>query len=118
MPACWPNWVGDCANCGGGGAATEALAPLGQAFIQLTVIGGLLLRIEQAESRHGDLAEQLLAHFAVWPSLEPANTQRLAIGGLFDHFGIGFKEDNPQQAVEIDRLLMGRNPQPIKVWIE
>ena len=126
-----PNCGGGGLNCGGGGVNCDGPAgcrwrgrgdgPLparGQAGEQLCVVSRLLLRVQQAELRHGDFAQQLLAYFALRPRLVRANPQRLPVGRLLDHFRTGLEEHDPQQAVEIYRPFMGRNPQPIEVWIK
>jgi hypothetical protein len=68
------------------------------------------LRVQQTKSRHGDFAQQLLAHLALRPRLVRGNAHGLAIGRLLDHFRIGLEEDDPQQAVETGWLFMERNP--------
>jgi hypothetical protein len=84
----------------------------------MPVVSRLLLGVQQAVPRPGNLAQYLLAKLALRSRPIGANPHRLSIGRLADHYRIGLEEDNPQQAVEIGRLFMEWNPQPIEVWIE
>ncbi len=77
------------------GRGDGPFAALGQAFLQLTVVGRFLLGVQQARPGHGDLAQQLLAHLALRTRLECAHPQPLKIGRLLDHFRAGLEEDEP-----------------------
>jgi len=89
-----------------------------QLFAQGPVVGGLLLRAQQAEPGRGHLVEQSLRWLALLARLESAQMDHALVGSVVDGLGLVLEGLEPQQAVVVGRLLLGSNPQPGVVRIE
>ncbi len=85
---------------------------------QLVVVSGLLQRITEADQRGGQFIQQILGGLGIRTDLKRAHVGHLAIGRRLDDFRIVLERSDPQQPVEVGRLLMRRDAQPLVVRIE
>jgi hypothetical protein len=74
--------------------------------------------IQQTDSRRGHFVEQSLANRRSRPRLKAAQMTHPLVRRILDHIGIVFQRREPEQAIEIWRLLLGPNSQPFVVRIE
>lgn len=92
---------------------------LGLQFLpQPGVVGGLLLRADQAQFGLVHFVQQPLRQLTVLAQRERAKVDRAAGRRQLNHVAVLFEQRDPQQAAMVRRLLLRRNPQPFVVRVE
>jgi len=91
---------------------------LGQLRPQRSIIGRLLLGLEQAHARRRQLVQQFLRQGRMRPGLKGPNVGHLPVGRVGDRIGVRFEQFDRQQPIVIRRLMFRRNAEPLAVGIE
>ena len=99
-------------------SGTRRLRRLGELLAELGVVGGFLLGVRQARLRRSQLIEDSLRQGLGLAQLVGPNVRHPLLGGIPNHFGVGFESIDPQQPIMVRRLFFGRNSQPAVIRVE
>ena len=108
----WSEWRCRLCRCLG------SLVLRGEKSLQPSIVSSLFVRIEQAKAGYRNLIEELICKVGVFSLRALAQVRGPLFGSGVDHIGIGLKNIDPEQAIMVRRLVLGRNPKPFVIGIE
>ena len=101
---------------GKAGVAGDGLG--GERLLELAVVRGLLVPVQEANPGPGDFVEQLDRLGGVLANLEGPQVGHPLVGRVVDGVGVVGEKRDSQQPVVDGRLLLRRNPEPGEVGIK